>query len=267
MRYGWRNFDCWRAEGHGELDLYHAIEQSCNVYFYKLGQKIGLETWAEYGRKFGIGQPTGIDIHGESAGLLPDLPYFNEKFQDKKLPGSLMLNLAIGQGDLLVTPMQMAVFAMAIANDGEYYRPHILKQIKDARTGEYYPINRELVRIDGISQRSFAIVKSAMSLVVNGANGTGQAAWIPGVQVAGKTGTAENPHGDAHAWFIGFAPVKQPEIAFCVFVENGGAGSAAAAPIAQILLKQYFFNESYPAPAVDSGGHVPANDDSRVNDE
>lgn len=233
-------FDCWKSGGHGDLNLLQAIEQSCNVYFYKLGLKVGLENWAKYGRKFGLGEPSGIDIMGESPGLVPDANYFDKKYGVNKWSKSLILSLSIGQGDLLVTPVQMAVFAMAIANDGVYHRPHIVQSIQDAETGEAAPIAIETVRIDGISKKTFRLIKVGMVNVVNGSNGTGRRAWLPGIRVAGKTGTAQNPHGEDHAWFIGFAPSKQPEIAFCVLVENGGAGGAVAAPIARAILKQYF---------------------------
>lgn len=246
---GWRTFDCWKTDGHGELNLFQAIEQSCNVYFYKLGLKVGLKNWSDYGRKFGFGCNTGIDVKGESAGLVPDEQYLNKKYGVNKWTNGLLLNLAVGQGDLLVTPIQMAVFAMAIANEGVVYRPHIVKSIQDAETGEITPIPVDTVRIDGISKKTFKILKSAMYRVVNGIHGTGRGLMLANIKAAGKTGTAENPHGEAHAWFIGFAPFHQPQVAICVLVENGGSGGAVAVPIARAILNQYFSGAKFPLPA------------------
>ena len=250
---GWRTFDCWKGDGHGELNLLQAIEQSCNVYFYKLGLKTGLKNWADYGRKFGFGYRTGIDIKGENGGLVPDEDYLNEKYGKNRWSDGLLLNLAVGQGDLLVTPIQMAVFAMAIANEGVYYRPHIVKSIQDAETNELIRLPIDTVQIAGISKKTFGMLKAAMYKVVHGSSGTGRGLWLPGIQAAGKTGTAQNPHGEDHAWFIGFAPFHQPEIAFCVLVENGGSGGTAAVPIARTLLKQYFSGTKFPLQLSNAG--------------
>ncbi|MBN1352410.1 penicillin-binding protein 2 [candidate division KSB1 bacterium] len=238
-----QQLDCWKSGGHGTVTLLEAIEQSCNVYFYKLGLKTGLDTWAKYGRVFGFGHPTGVDIRGENSGLLPDKAYFDTKYGKAKWSDGLIVSLAIGQGDLLVTPLQMAVFAMILATEGDYFEPHLVKQVIDAGTGEASNIPLKRKRVYGVSEETFELIKQGMFRVIHGASGTGSGAYVPGIRIAGKTGTAQNPHGEAHAWFIGFAPVKNPEIAFCVLVENGGSGGAVAVPIAHALLRQYFLGE------------------------
>ncbi|MBN2092551.1 penicillin-binding protein 2, partial [candidate division KSB1 bacterium] len=237
---GTTRFDCWKAGGHGEMDLLNAIEQSCNVYFYQLMLEVPFSAWSRYGKMLGFGKSTGIDLPGENSGLVPDNDFMNRKYGRRGWTKGQLLNLAVGQGDLLVTPIQMAVLAMIIANEGTYYQPHIVKSIQNATSGkeispEIYPLE-----ITGISRKNFQIVKNGMFRVVHGAHGTGRFLSAAGIPAAGKTGTAENPHGEPHAWFIGFAPYQNPEIAFCIFIENGGAGSAAAVPIARKILTAYF---------------------------
>ncbi len=241
LRLGRRNYDCWKLEGHGELDLYGAIEQSCNVYFYKLGLKVGLDHWADYSRKFLFGQPTGIDLMAEKAGLVPDKEYLDQVFGKDKWSKGLILNLSIGQGDLLVTPLQMARFAMILANSGVAYRLHLVDYLEDPIDGtrKYTPIDS--VKINGVSKETFDVIREGMFRVVHGEHGTAKIAGYRDIKVAGKTGTAQNPHGESHAWFIGYAPVNNPEIALCILVENGGSGGRVAAPIAREVIKNYFY--------------------------
>lgn len=238
---GRRRFDCWNINGHGESDLFQAIEQSCNVYFYKLGLKVGLDHWAHFSRIFLFDKPTGIDLINERAGLVPDRAYLDRQFGKDQWPKGLIFNLAIGQGDLLVSPLQMARLAMIIANEGVYRQFHILNYLEDPLTKTKKPAQVDSVRIVGVSAETFKIIKQGMYRVCNGDRGTGRAANYRDITVAGKTGTAQNPHGDDHAWFIGFAPFEAPQIAFCIFVENGGSGGRNAAPIAREIIKNYFF--------------------------
>jgi penicillin-binding protein 2 len=239
-RVGNKIFDCWKVGGHGSVNFLDAIEQSCNVYFYNLMSRVPLKRWYETGRDFGFGQVTGIDLNHESSGLLPDKDYLDQKYGVKGWGEGQLCNLAIGQGDVLVTPLQMAVFAMIIANEGTYYQPHIVKSIQDAATGVVTEKSNPVHKVTGISPATFQILKEGMYRVANGAAGTARSLAYSGVIAAGKTGTAENPHGKAHAWFIGFAPALNPEIAFCIFLENQGSGGAVAVPIARLLLERYF---------------------------
>jgi len=237
---GRRRFDCWNLSGHGELELLPAIEQSCNVYFYKLGLKVGLDYWAQFSRLLLFDKPTGIDLINEKAGLVPDRAYLDQQFGVNQWPKGLIFNLAIGQGDLLVTPLQMARLAMIIANEGVCYPLHILNYLEDPFDKTKKPALIDSVKISGISPETFKIIKQGMYRVCQGEKGTGRAASYQDITVAGKTGTAQNPHGEDHAWFVGFAPADRPQIAFCILVENGGAGGKIAAPIAREIIKNYF---------------------------
>ncbi|RMF63260.1 MAG: penicillin-binding protein 2 [Calditrichaeota bacterium] len=239
-RLGRRSFDCWKKGGHGEVDLLAAIEQSCNVYFYTRGLQVGLDAWAHFSRLFGFGQRTGIDLPNESPGQVPDKRYLDEKYGEGGWTRGLLLNLSVGQGDLLVTPLQMARFAMIIGNEGVAYKPHLVLKRENPATGEVVVTRLDSSRVPGISRQTFALLKRGMYGVVNGEKGTGKAARLRDIDVCGKTGTAQNPHGESHAWFIGFAPMVHPEIAFCILVENGGSGGAHAAPIAGRVLVEYF---------------------------
>lgn len=239
-RLGRRQFKCWKEKGHGEVNLLDAIQQSCNVYFYKKGLDVGLANWSKFSRFFRFGSKTGIDLPNEGSGLVPDAVYFDAKYGVKKWTRGLTLNLAVGQGELLTTPLQMAYFAMIVGNEGTAFRPHLVRKIEDPNTGESIEPGRERRQIVGISKSTYRTIKQGMYLVVNGPHGTGRASWVRGLNVCGKTGTAQNPHGNSHAWFIGFAPKDNPKIAFCVMVENGGGGGAVAAPIARGILTTYF---------------------------
>ncbi|MFQ6114309.1 MAG: penicillin-binding protein 2, partial [bacterium] len=229
-RLGRRSFDCWKKEGHGQVNLMQAIEQSCNVYFYTMSLEVGLDNWSKFAKLFQFGKPTRLDLPNESSGLVPTKEYFNERYRKQGWTRGMILNLAVGQGDLLVTPLQMAYFTMILANEGFAFKPHLLKKIEDPTSRQTVPIEVDSLKVRGVGPETFKKIKLGMSLVVNGPHGTGRAAWIPQMTVCGKTGTAQNPHGEDHAWFIGFAPMENPVVALCILVENGGSGGAVAAP-------------------------------------
>ncbi len=235
--YG-RTFKCDAV--HGSLNVVHAIEKSCNVFFYNLIYKIGMDNWVKYLHKFGFGQPTGIDIDEESAGFVPDSKFY-EKLYGKDWPRSIMASLGIGQGELSVTPIQLAKYVSLVANDGVTYTPHIVKGYIDNNTGKMVPLKFKKVDVH-IDKKIFDVVKEGMFLVVNG-NGTARGIKSDSIQIAGKTGTAQNPHGKDHALFIGFAPYKNPQIAFAVVIENIGFGATYAAPIAKKLVEAYMKEE------------------------
>jgi len=243
-KLGRKTIHCWNEAGHGEIDLLAAIKGSCNVYFYQLGLKIGLETWSEYSKKFYFGSTTGIDLPNESRGLVPTVEYFNRIYGEGGWTKGNLANLAIGQGELLTTSLQMAQFAMIMATKGVIHTPHLAAYLheKESNKRTYFPVKTNYVQ--GISSDIYDIVREGMRRVVDG--GTGWRASVPGVAVAGKTGTAQNPHGDSHAWFIGFAPFENPVIAIAVIVENGGGGGAFAAPLAELCLEKYFHGRILP---------------------
>ena len=238
-KIGRRVVHCWKADGHGTLDLTAAIRNSCNVYFYRLGLEIGLDVWTKYSKLFGFGSQTKVELANEKEGLVPSKDYYERVYGIRNITAGLVANLAIGQGELLVTPIQMAQFAMILANEGVYYRPHLIHKLLDKVTKTEQSPQISEKKIDSIEPEVFEIIKKAMGEVV--AEGTGVRARIMGVKVAGKTGTAQNPHGDSHSWFICFAPYDNPQIAVSVIAENAGGGSAVAAPIAGNYLRRYFY--------------------------
>ena len=237
-KYGNRWFRCWRPEGHGSLALVGAVAQSCDVYFYQLGLKIGLEHWSEFAADCGFGVPLGLDLPNETGGLIPDQAFFDRRYGKRKWSPGVLLNLSIGQGENLVTPLQMACFTAAIANGGIIYRPFLVREIRSV-AGKSLPRDPQIVGHLPLSADNLKIIKRSLRAVVGDIKGTGRQAAIEGVAVAGKTGTAQNPHGEDHAWFIGFAPLDDPRIAIAVLVELGGHGGSVAAPIAGKVMEAY----------------------------
>lgn len=229
-----RFFKCHGS--HGSVNVVHAIEKSCNTFFYNLIYKIGLDKWKEYALKFGFAQKTGIDIGEEAAGFIPGEDYYI-KLYGERWPRSIMASLGIGQGEVSVTPLQLAKYVSLIANDGKTFQPHIVKGYLDDKTKEIVPFKFPEVDTH-IRKEVFDIVKEGMFLVVNG-SGTATHIKMPDIMISGKTGTAQNPHGKDHAFFIGFAPSDNPKIAVAVVVENIGFGGTHAAPIAQKIIEAY----------------------------
>lgn len=234
-----RFFKCHGS--HGSINVTHAIEKSCNTFFYNLIYKIGLDKWKEYALKFGFSKKTGIDIGEEVAGFIPDENYY-VKLYGEKWPRSIMASLGIGQGEVSVTPLQLAQYVALIANNGESYQPHVVKGYLDDQTKQIVPYQFPKITT-GIKQEVFDIVKEGMFLVVNGA-GTATHIKLPDIHISGKTGTAQNPHGKDHAFFVGFAPSENPKIAVAVVVENVGFGGTHAAPIVKKLIETYLRKEN-----------------------
>ena len=240
VRLGNRIFNCWKKDGHGAVDFMEAIKRSCNVYFYRLMPRVGVDAWAAYAQDFGFGKVPGIDLANESSGNQPNREYLDQIYGKNGWSTGMLYNMAIGQGDVLVTPLQMAQLAMIIANKGRYYQPHVLDRTYNAESKRTIPFQPVGKSTELVSEEAYDVIRKAMLSVVNEEGGTGRASWLRDVLVAGKTGTAQNPHGESHAWFIGFAPFVKPQVAVCVFVENGGGGGAVAAPLAGEMLKAYF---------------------------
>lgn len=233
-----RRWRCWQRRGHGFVDLRGALQHSCDTYFYRQGVKIGIEVIAAYARRLGLGGRTGVELPGESEGLVPDPEWSRDRRGYPWYPGETV-SVAIGQGPLLTSPLQVAVMTAAVANGGFRVRPYLV-----AGGGEPpEPL--------GLDAEVIAFVAEALANVV--ANGTGRSARTPVVAVAGKTGTAQvvaqetwirsedlPPDQADHAWFTSYAPVDAPELVVVVFVENGGRGSEAAAPLARELIEDHF---------------------------
>jgi penicillin-binding protein 2 len=261
LQFGNHFFRCWRKGGHGTVDLHEAIVESCDVFFYQTGQRLGVDNIAKYARTFGLGLPTGVDLEHEKTGTIPDSAWKMRRFKQPWFPGET-LSVAIGQGYVTVTPLQMANLAATIANGGTRYRPHYVQRV-DAPDGSLRRVVApEVLGHAEVKPENLAIVREAMRDVVMSDRGTGKKARVPGVVVAGKTGTAQVvTMGDRersnkgarqtrdHAWFISFAPFDAPEIAIACIVENaGGGGGAIAAPIVQQVLAFYFNRGSAPVP-------------------
>lgn len=243
-------FNCWLKTGHHSISMVEAIAQSCDIYFAELAggygefEGLGQAALHEYSLYFGLGAPTGIDLPGESAGLVPDETWKRLTYGETWVTGDTF-NAAIGQGFILTTPLQILNATAAIANGGDLYRPQVVREIRDADGTIVRPFTPDLVRKVPVSPENIAIVRQGMRAAVT--HGTAWAANLGGVAVAGKTGTAEFPgtrdwEGSlpTHAWFTAFAPFDDPEIALVVFVEGGGEGSLVAVPMAAEILAHYF---------------------------
>ncbi|HTK81040.1 MAG TPA: penicillin-binding protein 2 [Bacteroidota bacterium] len=227
---------------HGTTNFVESIQRSCNVYYYQVMLKVGLEKWSEYGAEFGFGSPTGIDIFEENPGLLPSEDYYDRTYGKGRWTQGYLVSLAIGQGEVGVSPLQMACYAATLGNKGEYFTPHVVQKIRDKVSGQMFDVPTESRQVS-LSDNTWNLIREGMRRAVNVVGGTALTARVPGIEVSGKTGTAQNPHGKDHAWFIGFAPFDHPRIAICVLVENAGFGGVAAAPIAGACIEQYLFGK------------------------
>jgi penicillin-binding protein 2 len=238
LKLGSSIFHCDNHKGHGSIAFLMGLAESCNVYFYNVGLKTGGAAIERYASAFGIGQKTNIALRGEKSGHL-----FGPETRRKTGKGWYdgdTLNLSIGQGELTVTPLQMAVVAAALANRGKVWRPHYMQKIVYVDGRPDFVQKPELMGQVLAKASAWDLVQKAMEITVS--SGTGYSARVPGLIVAGKTGTAQNPHGEDDAWFISYAgrPGEVPSIAIAVLVENGGHGAVAAAPVAKKMILASF---------------------------
>jgi len=220
---------------HGSINVVQAIEKSCNSFFYQLIFKIGLDRWAEYCRRFGFDAKTNVDLDEESPGLIPDSKYYVKTF-GANWPRSILLSLSIGQGEVGVSTLQLAQYTALIANNGKSFTPHLVRSYINSDEQEVY-LKTHPIDV-GIDKKVFDVVKEGMYLVVNG-SGTATNIRSDEYVISGKTGTAQNPHGKDHAWFVAFAPFDHPQIAVALIVENVGFGATYAAPIAKRVIETY----------------------------
>jgi penicillin-binding protein 2 len=240
VRIHHQRFRCWKRSGHGWVSLRKAIKESCDVYFYLLGQELGIDRIAHYARLFGLGRLTGLDFGGEKRGLVPDTEWSLSQRGSPWYPGET-ISVAIGQGPLLVTPLQMASLMALVANGGSRVEPRVT-----LGTGRPEP------KPQNIDPEALEAVREGLWAVVN-ERGTGAAAAVAGVEVAGKTGTVQVVQQKTwvesedlpferrdHGWFASFARAGQRQLAVVVFVEHGGRGSRVAAPLAKLLYEGYF---------------------------
>jgi penicillin-binding protein 2 len=235
---GARTFLCWEHKGHKRVDWLQGLAKSCDVYFYTMGRRVGGAAIERYAKLFGLGHKVRLDLGGEKAGHMfgPE----QRKAAGKEWYEGDTLNQAIGQGELLVTPLQMAVVSAAFANRGSVWRPHYIDRIEYADGRPDFVVKAEKLGLVPAKEEAWRQVDAAMQLVVS--SGTGIQTKIPGLVIAGKTGTAQNPHGDDHAWFIAYAakPGEPSSIAVAVLVEHGQHGASAAVPIARRVILAHF---------------------------
>jgi len=225
---------CWLASGHGPISVLEGLVWSCDVVYYELGRRLGPDKLAKYARKFGLGSKTGLDLPQEKKGTVPDTAWKKSYLGQNWYDGD-SINYGIGQGFIQVTPLQMACLYASLSS-GKLVRPYIVKEIRDQNNQLIYQGTTEVVSELGIAPKTLLVIRQALREVIR--RGTGVAANIPGIPVAGKTGTAENP-GLAHAWFICYAPFDNPEIVIASFVAHGEHGDRASAYIARDILRWY----------------------------
>jgi penicillin-binding protein 2 len=258
--YG-RTFHCHKKEGHGWVDLHSAIKESCDVYFYTLGKKMGIEKIAEAARSFGFGQPTGIDLPNEKSGLVPSEEW-SVKVRKAHWYPSETISVSIGQGPLLMSAVQLARAVSGLIEGGMFPRPHLFLSAEDPQTGRRYEYVESAEPRMTIRPEIVSAVKSGMAAVVNEPGGTAYLSRLQNVEMCGKTGSVQvvgqrDTKKESslpfekrdHAWFVAFAPREDPKIVVVVFVEHGEHGSSSAAPLARDLVAAFLAAPS-PAPIV-----------------
>ncbi len=252
-RFGNRTFRCWKKGGHGQVDIHKAITESCDVYFYKVGELLGVDRLAWYAKASGLGSPTGINLDKEAKGLIPTAAWKKGRTGVPWQEGET-LSVAIGQGFNLATPLQMVGMTAAIANGGTRYKPIILEAVKTPDGRILYQNEPQVIGKVPVSRSTLELVKKGLWAVVNSDQGTARGSHLADIEMSGKTGTSqvinrkeddtrseeERPaHLRAHAWFVAYAPSDNPVIAVAVLIEHGEHGSGAAAPVARELIKTY----------------------------
>jgi len=255
-RFGNRTYRCWKHGGHGPVNLRKAITESCDVFFYQVGQRVGVDALAEYAHKLGLGQKTGVEMEHEKSGLIPTREW-KRKNRNKKWQEGETLSVAIGQGFDLVTPLQMCVMTATLANGGKVYRPQLVEKVVDPEGHVIERFEPKILSEAKGLDHYFRLIRGGMEQVVQGKRGTARRVAIKGLKIAGKTGTAQvvkiaqyrhlkdddipYKYRD-HAWFTCYAPADNPEIAVTVLVEHGLHGGSGAGPIARAIMKEYFRN-------------------------
>ena len=247
-QFGKRLYHDWKVSGHGYVDLHNALVHSCDVYFYTIGQRMGIDVMAEFGKDFGLGKATGVELPSERSGIMPSTAWKQKAKNEQWLPGET-ISAAIGQGYVTVTPLQMASLVGTVANDGVNYRPRLVQAVMDRTSGNLQELPAVPRGKINAKPETFRVIKDALADVVT--KGTATKAKSSVVTIGGKTGTAQvaalrtGPEENIpkkfrdHAWFVAFAPVESPKIAVAVLAEHMGHGGAAAAPLAKEVIETY----------------------------
>jgi len=228
---GGKVFNCWKKKGHGTQEITTGIKNSCNVYFYQAGRIAGVDNIYDFARRLGYGTLSGIDLPCETPGLLPNRMWKMVSKREAWYEGDT-INLAIGQGYLLVTPVQIIRMMAAMANGGYLIRPHLVSSIASV---DVFDLATQRIRV---SKESCDLIRKGLARVVNDKDGTGKRARVPGLSIAGKTGTAQTAKNKTHAWFSGFSPINEPKVCVLVFLEYGGKGGSFASEIAGKIFKE-----------------------------
>ncbi len=257
LKIGPREFRCWKKKGHGVTDLKKAIRESCDVWFYDVSLKTGIDLIAATARQLGLGSSTGYAPANERSGLIPDRAWKKRRFDDRWYDGETAI-ASIGQGFVLTTPMQLAVMTATIANGGQVLRPYVVSRIENFEGETLFENSPEVRKVADIDPENLAALQAGLEAVVNERKGTGWASRLKDVTVAGKTGTSqvirmksdeeEEKIKDEdieyrfrdHGLFVSYAPAEDPEIAIAVVIEHGSHGSTAAAPVSKAILEAYF---------------------------
>jgi len=234
--FGDRVFHCWKDEGHGTLALRGAFAASCDVYYYQLAERLGLRALLEEAHRLKLDARTGIDLPGEMGGLVPTRAWYRTRLGHEP-PEGHALNLIIGQGEIIMTPLALAAFVAAVVSDGAVRRPFVVRTAR-ARDGSLVlPVRTAEIAWElPLGELERGVLRTLLEAAVADKDGTGRLARLAGVRVGGKTGTAQNPHGEDHALFVGVAPIEQPEIVALAVLERRGHGGSVAAPIVGRLL-------------------------------
>jgi len=240
LQYGDRFFKC--THFHGKVNLHKAIVESCNTYFYRLILKLGIDKLNKYSKMFHLGIKTNIDISPESDGLIASREYYNKIYGKGKWTDGYLLSLGIGQGEIIITPIQLAQYTSLLANNGVTKTPHFARGYINSKTNEFIPFEFDSIKTL-VKQETIDFIKKAMEGVVKLEIGTAHAIELQNISIAGKTGTAQNPLGKDHSIFIAYAPIENPKISVAVIIENIGFGSTFAAPIAQKIIRAYLEKE------------------------
>ncbi len=241
--YGNRVFKCWRKEGHGSVAVHRGIVESCDVFFYNLGLKLGIDNIHEMAETIGLTKVTGIDLPGEKAGVVPSTAWKQKTYGEKWYEGETV-SVSIGQGAVWLTPMQLQQLSSFIANEGVTFKPQIVNKIVSPQGKVLKVFEPAMLTNAKMSKQAMAIVKDGMKGVVNEPRGTAYASRLANVSISGKTGTAQSASlgsgkGD-HAWFVAFAPSDAPVLSMAILIEFGGHGASMSAPIAKIVTESYF---------------------------
>ncbi len=252
--FGGREYRCWRKQGHGAISLHRAIVESCDVFFYNVGQRLGVDRLAAWAHALGLGKKSGIDLDNERSGVVPSTEWKERRYGERWYPAET-LSVAIGQGYVGITPLQLADLAAAVANGGTLYKPQFVKELESldgTAVKTFPPVIQSQVHID---REILERVRAGMAGVVNQPDGTAHAAKMDNVIVAGKTGTAQvvkEAQGQRtkenalptqyrdHGWFMAFAPVDHPQIAIACIIEHSGHGGSSAAPVVKAVMQKYF---------------------------